>query len=602
MLKLKISTKLMGATLGAMLMLCLIGFWGIKSLYEQENRYTEILRNTPQLVNLLKLKDTVQGQFNALSDPSGQNQTRSRQFESEAKNLTARIAGEEQSAAGKQLVNQVQSLSEQLSLLAAAKAPAKEDLISLNTKFNDIFARYTDFIAKNVEDQMTRQRKTNQTTNIVTVAAIAFTVLLGLSGGLFLTIKISRPVKSLTTLADRVAGGDLTVNVPTINTGDEIEDLNKAFQEMLAGLKSLTENITSSSREVTETSENIASFSEFIMTSTSQVATAISEVAKGSQEQSKEVQNTAGILNQLTLSIGAIKAGAARQSADVNSTVEIINQMAGTISKVAEKARNASKSAAETSLVASRGGETVKQSVTGMRNIRITILDSAQRIKDLGQLSAQIGNIAQVIEEIAEQTNLLALNAAIEAARAGEHGKGFAVVADAVRKLAERSSQATKQIASIIGSIQVGTNDAVDAMNKTTLEAEEGVSLAGDAGKALKEIVENVNIVVAEIEEISEAAEQLAAHGDHAVEAINNVASITSQNTESTYKMTDDSNVVVNAVNSIASVSEQTSAAAEEVSASTEETAKAAHGLASTSKTLLKMANQLKDLIAKFKI
>jgi len=505
MMKIKLGTKLMGATVGAMLMLCLVGFWGIKNLYDQEQRYIQILQNTPEL-------------------------------------------------------------------------------------------------SQDVEDKIVKQQESTKRNIVLTTSVIAVTVFLGFSGGIFLTISLSRSIKSLTSLANKVAGGDLTIEVPEIKTGDEIEDLNQAFKEMLGGLKNLTANIKQSAAHVTETSESIAAFSDFIMNGTNQVSKAISEVATGSQEQSKDVLNTAEILKELTSSINTISTGAETQSTDMNSTVQIIDRMAETINGVAEKARNASDSAAATSQVASRGGSKVKESVNGMKNIQIMVLDSAGKIKALGELSTEIGDIAQVIEDIAEQTNLLALNAAIEAARASEHGKGFAVVADEVRKLAERSSQATKQISTLIGNIQVGTTDAVESMEKTTIQAEEGVTMAGEAGEALKEIVNNVNLVVAEIESIGTAAEQMAAHSDDAVDAINKMADITAKHTQAAHKMTDDNNLVVNAVNSIASVSEQTSASADEVANSTKETAKAANGLASNAKNLLAMASQLKDVVAKFKL
>lgn len=582
-------------------MLCLTGFWGIFSLNQQVQGYNEILGNTPQLVNLLKLKDVIQEQFDYLKNNS--DSSHSQKLQSEANQLAAQITDGERSAEGRKLVERMKSVSDQIFLLSSpTAAAAATNITALKTDFQNVVSQYTELISSNVVAETARQQKAARMTYMVTLSVVILTVLFGLSGGLLLTVKISRPVKSLTLLAGRVAGGDLTVNVPSIKTGDEIENLTNAFGEMLDGLKNLTGNISKSSAEVSSTSQNIASVSDFIMTSTSQVATAISEVARGSHEQSKDVSETANILNQLTSSINNISTGAARQSQDVESTVGIIDEMAATINKVAEKARNASSAAADASQVASKGGAAVRQSVAGMNNILVTILDSAQRIKALGELSAEINNITQVIEEIAAQTNLLALNAAIEAARAGEHGKGFAVVADEVRQLAERSSQATKQIASIIANIQAGTNDAVLAMGTTTAQAEEGVSLADEAGEALKEIVSNVNNVVSEIEEIGVAAEQLAAHSDDAVQAVNKVAAITLENTQATYKMTEDNNIVVNAVNSIASVSEETSAAAEEVAASTEETAKSANGLAATAKDLLTMAKQLDEMIARFQV
>lgn len=138
-----------------------------------------------------------------------------------------------------------------------------------------------------------------------------------------------------------------------------------------------------------------------------------------------------------------------------------------------------------------------------MERIKTTVTESGERIKQLGEQSKAIGEIIQVIDDIAEQTNLLALNAAIEAARAGEHGKGFAVVADEVRKLAERSGKATKEIANLIISIQKGTDNAVSAMEKGISEVENGSRFAHDAGQALKEILVTVERANQQVQIIS---------------------------------------------------------------------------------------------------
>lgn len=151
-----------------------------------------------------------------------------------------------------------------------------------------------------------------------------------------------------------------------------------------------------------------------------------------------------------------------------------------------------------------------------MNKIAEVVTRTAAVVKDLGKGSEQIGEIVRVIEEIADQTNLLALNAAIEAARAGEQGRGFAVVADEVRKLAERTTKATKEISDMIKTIQQNTNQAVVSMEEGTHEVEEGIQLANTAGSALKNIIDSsskvadvVNQVAASTEEQSSAAEQV---------------------------------------------------------------------------------------------
>jgi len=171
----------------------------------------------------------------------------------------------------------------------------------------------------------------------------------------------------------------------------------------------------------------------------------------------------------------------------------------------------------------------VSQAIDGMNRISASVMESARTIETLGKSSDEIGEIIAVIYDIADQTNLLALNAAIEAARAGEQGRGFAVVADEVRKLAERTTKATKEIASMIKSIQSDTDGAVKSMSAGTEEVEKGVSLVNQAGGSLDQIVEVVASVTDMIQQIATAAEEQSAAAEEISTNVEAVATITKE-------------------------------------------------------------------------
>ena len=238
------------------------------------------------------------------------------------------------------------------------------------------------------------------------------------------------------------------------------------------------------------------------------------------------VNASAHTSTEISESTEKMASGASEQSSQTNDVAAAVEQMTKTIVETTRNASTAAEIAREAGSIAGVGGNVVKETVEGMNKIAEVVARSADTVKKLGKNSDQIGEIIQVIEDIADQTNLLALNAAIEAARAGEQGRGFAVVADEVRKLAERTTKATKEIAVMIKQIQKDTFDAVDSINMGTEEVENGKQLAAKAGDSLNQIITATIHAVDEINQVATASEEqsaTAAEISKSVESINNV-------------------------------------------------------------------------------
>jgi methyl-accepting chemotaxis protein len=285
----------------------------------------------------------------------------------------------------------------------------------------------------------------------ITASAVALMIALVVSVILIRTIT-SGTTKVLNVL-QAVAGGDLTREPLNLKTKDEIGELARATDSMSASLKEIMEDINASA---------------------SGVASASTEIAASNEEMS---------------------AGLAEQADQVSQVSAATEEMSATSQEVANKS--------------TEGKGVVEETVRRIEEIAGEVKASAAAVNTLGQKSEEIGQIIAVINDIADQTNLLALNAAIEAARAGEHGRGFAVVADEVRKLAERTTQATEQVGSSIREIQSETEGAVRRMEAGTQKVQGGVEFARQAGDALGSIVAAAEQQSAATIEISQSVEQI---------------------------------------------------------------------------------------------
>jgi methyl-accepting chemotaxis protein len=269
---------------------------------------------------------------------------------------------------------------------------------------------------------------------------------------------------------------------------DEIGEMVTAFDSMMD--------------ELNESFKSIQTRMLDVKTGAEDLTTVAKQVASSSSQQSSSTSSMAAAVEEMTVSVN-------------------------TVSGSAEEARNIAQDAGE---IANQGGSIIEQTVKGMGAIAETVAHASKAIEALGQESEQISSVVQVIKEVADQTNLLALNAAIEAARAGEQGRGFAVVADEVRKLAERTTQSTGDISSMVGKIQVSAKEAVAEMEQVVKQVEAGHMLAQDAGARIQTIREGASNVVRVVTEISSALKEQSAASHDIARHVESVAQMTDQN------------------------------------------------------------------------
>jgi methyl-accepting chemotaxis protein len=305
---------------------------------------------------------------------------------------------------------------------------------------------------------------------------------------IFTARSITSPINQLLSAVQHLERGDFT-NPINLNRGDELGLLAAAMNKS-------TQSLRTTFKAVADASNTVAS--------------AAAEIASNNEQIAERL---------------------ARQEETANSVGASVNEMAESVVEVARKGAAAATAAEESGCEATRGGEVVRETTQQMQGVAEQVAHSVDAVESLGRKSEAIGKIIAVINEIADQTNLLALNAAIEAARAGEHGRGFAVVADEVRKLAERTTNATDEVANSIREVQGETTRAVTNIQSGTARVKSGVELAGKAGDALHRIIEASASVKSMVHSIAAAAEEQSAASTNILRDLDQMRALTSEST-----------------------------------------------------------------------
>jgi methyl-accepting chemotaxis protein len=372
-----------------------------------------------------------------------------------------------------------QTTVQQMEVLSAANSSTADAQLMVSThqlltpQTNAVFSALSSLIALSQQDAANAHVAAENTFHqlawvLVALSIVAVVVALLLAR--FLNVYIVFPLRNITHVVQRMAGGELTSNdddVARYGGKDATGELVLAVHHTLEKLRELIGRVTKMSQIMAQSTQEIGQAAHQTEAASSQVAEAIQQVAAGAQDQSTQLAQAATGVNNLTK---------------------------------------------QNTILQHYAHETLQT----METLKSTISATANRVKTLGEHSATIGQIAQTIDEISEQTNLLALNAAIEAARAGEHGRGFAVVADEVRKLAERAGASTQEIRNIIAQTQTQTAEAVTAMEAGVMQVEEGVVRVANTEEQTREMANRAH----DVEEVVTAASSVSKENSTVAEQV----------------------------------------------------------------------------------
>jgi len=312
----------------------------------------------------------------------------------------------------------------------------------------------------------------------------------------------------------------------------EVERLLAAMRQLADGDLTVQFDAQGSAAAGADTEQLVAQLGHGFNKTVAEVRAVLSEV-------DAVVDETTTAVHQVGSSTEQLSAGAEEQSAQANEVAAAVEEMSHTISANAGSVTRAAETARQNGQQAEQSACIVGDTVQKMREIADVVQESSETVRELGESSEEIEEIVSIINEIADQTNLLALNAAIEAARAGEHGKGFAVVADEVRQLAERTTEATSNISTMVEEIQAKTGDAVAAMRRGKKQVREGITLADETGDALDEIVDGTTETADTVSEIATATEQQSATSEQIAQSVQSISVVSQEAAQDVHHIAD---------------------------------------------------------------
>ncbi|MFD2445336.1 methyl-accepting chemotaxis protein [Bacillus sp. CGMCC 1.16607] len=563
-MKMTIRKKLFGGFLAVLLKLVVLATVSFFQITAVDNNYSNLIDDKAKKLNMIKdleiaakeEQTSLRGYLIIGDDKALQNYNNARE---EYKNTSNRLEEMIKISKAKELLNELNNIEKEyrefannVIQLKQANKPEEYTQMVVNqgreivNRFSEKASEFSDFQQVVLDDGNSSTSKDVDSIKQVVLLLSILSILIGMVIAYFIGQMISKPIILITNAAGKIAQGNFTNEEIKVKNKDELGNLAISFNQMSSNLRDLIGQVQINSDYVASTAEELSMSAEQTSKASEQITFTVQEIAVGVDKEFKSLEETS----------------------------QTISEMAAGVHQIASNSKMVSTTALEASEKAEEGGEALKTAVKQMNSIHQTVEGLAKVIEGLGNRSKEISQIIDAITGISAQTNLLALNAAIEAARAGEHGRGFAVVADEVRKLAEQSAFSAQQISHLITSIQVETDIAVKSMNVATNEVLAGIEVINIAGDSFTQIECSVSKVAGQIQEVSSAVQQMAAGSEQLVQSMKYITQI----------------------------GEMTASSTQEVSAATEEQLATMEEITSSSISLSKMAEDLQQIIGKFKI
>ncbi|MCZ8518917.1 MULTISPECIES: methyl-accepting chemotaxis protein [Paenibacillus] len=416
---------------------------------------------------------------------------------------------------------------------------------SLREQLNSVLSSLTTVLQKDAEANNMHTMATSSVAQRINLTVIILATILFLAAGFYISRLITRPLRSMQELMAQAESGNLTVQ-GSYDSKDEIGQLTLSFNAMARGLRDLVMKISDQAMTLSASSEELTASSEQTVRASEQIAAATNQMAGGFDTQVRTVH----MASQSVEAMGS-------KFSDIEQNGSEMTRLVGTASAATEQ-----------------GVHAVSSILRQMGEIESSVSETQERILSLGERTEHIGTFVTTINEIARQTNLLALNASIEASRAGEAGRGFAVVAEEIRKLADATSQSSKQIADIITGVQQESQQAVESMHRGAERVEQGVKQSGEVSHAFRSIEEAIRHVSGKV---------------LAVEAAIRSAAAESAN-------------ITGAMEQVSSVSEQGAASIQQTTAASEEQLSTMEEVASSARSLAGLAEELQHTLSRFHV